>query len=63
MDEEIKHRNPPIKNKPTESSLRPRVMNIARDISAQPDGKYVITLTLRGETAFYTLSPMSEVKH
>ena len=63
MEEEVKHRNSPVKGKPTESSLRQRVMNLARDISAQPDGKYVITLTLRGETAFYTLSPMSEVRH
>jgi len=38
-------------------------MNLAKELSGLAEGKYVITLTLRGATAFYTVSPMSEVKH
>lgn len=62
MENEIKHRNSPVAKSP-ESNLHPRVLNLAKELSGLAEGKYVITLTLRGATAFYTVSPMSEVKH
>ncbi len=62
MGEEIKHgKSQAVKPKTTE--LHPRVLNMAKELSLLDDGKYVLTLTLRGATAFYTVSPMSEVRH